>query len=304
MSSDFLTHQEELDFLKKLGFPVNPLNKGVNTPEEVFLESQKLHKQKESLKYPIDGMVVKLNDNSLVKALGVVGKTNRGWAAIKFPATKVGTQILDITWQVGRTGRVVPVAELEPVELEGTVVKRATLHNYQEFLNKDLRKGDTLVIRKAGDIIPEVVEVLTNLRQTDQAFDSPKKCPCCHTPLVKSKTGVDLYCPNTKDCLDQIVGRLSYFCQRNIADISGLSRQNLKKFIKLFALKDIPDLYNLPFDKIIKMEGFGEKSVTNLKKSIQKSKQILAEKFFAGLGIEGIGIEVAKLILEKLYEVD
>lgn len=297
----FTTHQQKLDYLKKLNFPVNPLNSSANSVKEVFLESEKLNQKKESLKYPIDGLVVKLNDNSLVKTLGVVGKTNRGWAAIKFPARETTTKLLDITWQVGRTGRLTPVAELEPVELEGSIVKRATLHNYQEFLNKDLKKNDMLVIRKAGDIIPEVVKVLKNLRQSQEGFLTPKKCPCCQTETVFSKTKIDLYCPNTENCPDQVLGRLSYFSQRSIADINGLSKQNLKKFIELFKIKDIPDLYKLPYTKIFEMEGFGEKSVKNLQNSIQKSKKIPAEKFLAGLGIEGVGVEVAKLILEKLF---
>lgn len=297
--SYFLTHQQELDFLEKLGFPVNPLNSTANSTKEIFAESEKLSQKKNSLKYPIDGLVVKLNDNSLVTALGVVGKTNRGWVAVKFPATETTTKILDITWQVGRTGRLTPVAELEPIELEGTIVKRATLHNYQEFLNKNLRKKDVLIIRKAGDIIPEVVKVLTNLRQTEENFSAPKQCPCCKTELVFSKTKIDLYCPNTENCLDQVLGRLSYYSQRNIANINGLSKQNIKKFIKLFKIKDIPDLYNLPYSKIFELEGFGDKSTKNLQKSVENSKNILAEKFLAGLGVEGVGTEVAKLILEK-----
>jgi DNA ligase (NAD+) len=298
----FLTHQAELDYLKKLGFPVNPLNTSAKDIKEVWQKSEELNQKKESLKYPVDGMVVKLNDLDLVEKLGIVGKTKRAWSAIKFPAIEITTKLQDITWQIGRTGRVIPVAELEPTLLEGTTVKRATLHNFQEFLHKDLKKEDVLIIRKAGDIIPEVVQVLTNLRAKNlSGFDSPIYCPCCKTKLVKSKTEVDLYCPNAENCPDQILGRLAYFSQRNIGNIKGFSRQNIKKFMEIFKIKDIYDLYNLPFSEIFELDGFGQKSVENLKDSLQESREISAEKFLAGLSIEGVGVEVAKLILQKIY---
>jgi DNA ligase (NAD+) len=151
------THEEELKILKNLGFPVNDSNLVVSSIEEVWSYSQKIKDEGLDLNYPIDGLVVKLDNNLLKDSLGVVGKTPRGWCAIKFPAKEVATRILDITWQVGRTGKVTPVAELEPIELLGTIVKRATLHNFQNVKDLELSQGDYVVIRKAGDIIPEVV---------------------------------------------------------------------------------------------------------------------------------------------------
>jgi DNA ligase (NAD+) len=260
-----------------------------------------IKEQKEDLNYPIDGLVIKLNDNNLTEELGVVGKTPRGWSAIKFAADEVTTKLLEVVWQVGRTGKVTPVAELEPVELNGTTVKRATLHNYKEFVEKNLVKDDTLVIRKAGEIIPEVVQVLQNLKPQNPIFlQAPTHCPSCDSQLVKSETEVDLVCQNSQNCPDQVLGRLTYYTQRNLGNITGLSDKILEKFYKLYGVRDIPDLYNLPYSQIRELEGFGEKSVQNIQQSVQNSKKIPAHKFLAGLGIEGVGVEVAKLIIEHL----
>jgi DNA ligase (NAD+) len=299
-------HEEELAFLQEQGFPINPLNKKTQHLEQIWEIKEDLEKNKENLKYPIDGLVIKLNDNDLVEKLGIVGKTRRAWSAIKFRADETTTKITNVTWQVGRTGKITPVAELEPAQLAGTTVKRATLHNFKEFKEKELQKNDVLIVRKAGDIIPEVLNVLINLRQNDQEikFEEPKKCPSCKQNLELSETGVDLICINFEHCPAQVLGRLSYFCQRNVGNIKGLSNKLLEKFIKLFAVKDIPDLYNLPYQEIASLEGFGQKSKENLQKSVEESKSISDYKFFSGIGIEGIGPEVAKLILEKLESKD
>jgi DNA ligase (NAD+) len=155
-----LTHQDELDFLTRLGFQVNPLNQQVQDLRAAWQIAQNIIETRENLNYPIDGLVVKIDNNKLYELLGVVGKTPRTWCAIKFPADEVTTKVLGITWQVGRSGRVTPVAELEPVELNGTIVKRASLHNYKEVVDLGLEIGDLVIIRKAGDIIPEVLSVV------------------------------------------------------------------------------------------------------------------------------------------------
>lgn len=302
----FPTHKQELEFLEKLGFPTNPYNTEADTLEEVWEIASKIDKEKSDLAYPIDGLVVKLNDNDLVEKLGVVGKTPRGWCAIKFKAQEVTTKIVGITWQVGRTGRVTPVADLEAVEVGGTTVKRATLHNFKEFCDKDMCFNDTLVIRKAGEIIPEVVNVLENLRLENHPHPKlpyPRLCPSCDTELKKSSTDIDLVCPNQEHCPAQVVGRLSYFCQRNIGNITGLSEKQIEKFVEKFGMSDIPDIFDLPFEEIQTMEGFGKKSIENLQLSINKAREIPDYRFLAGLGIEGIGVENAKLICEKLWSV-
>ena len=299
------THQEELDLLVKLGFPTNPFNSKVKSIQEVWQKSIELDQQRDDLPYPIDGLVVKLDDNEITNQLGVVGKTPRTWCAIKFAAEEVTTKLLDISWSVGRTGKVTPVAELEAVQLAGTTVQKASLHNYKEVLENDLHFQDTLVIRKAGDIIPEVINILSNLRHAEaQKIIPPTNCPSCNSKLGFSDTGIDLICTNSLNCKTQIVKRMAYFCQRNLGNISGLSEKQIEKFVDEFGIHDIADLYDLPWDKIKEMEGFGEKSVQNLKESIDKSRAIADFKFLAGLGIDGIGPEVAKLVCEKLGESD
>jgi DNA ligase (NAD+) len=301
--SNIGTHLEELAFLEKNGFPINPYNQIASTLIEVWQIQNQLNHNRDDLIYNIDGLVVKLNDNELAVKLDVVGKTPRGWCAIKFAPDEITTKIVGLIWQVGKAGKVTPVADLEPVELMGTIVKRASLHNYKEVVEKDLRYGDTVVVRKAGDIIPEVVQVLSNLRQDSQKpLFIPKSCPSCSTELILSSTDVDLVCPNTSSCPAQTLGRLSYFCQRNIANITGLSEKNLQKFMQEFGIQDIADLYDLPFEKILEMEGYGQKSVENLHTSIQSARTLPDYKFLAGLSIDGVGPEVAKLICQLLVE--
>lgn len=156
----FKTHQDELDFLNKIGFGTNPFNQSVDNLNDAWDVAQNLNNIRATLNYPIDGLVIKLDNNKLQSQIGVVGKTPRGWCAIKFPPEEVVTKIIAITWQVGRTGRIVPVAELEPIQIQGTTVKRATLHNYKEVIEKNITIGDYAIIRKAGDIIPEVLKII------------------------------------------------------------------------------------------------------------------------------------------------
>jgi DNA ligase (NAD+) len=294
-------HTQELETLQKLGFAVNPFNSTCNSLEEIWLAYEDLDTKRDGLNYPIDGLVAKLNDNDIVNQLGVIGKTPRGWSAMKFKAQEVTTQILSLDFQVGRTGKITPVANLKAVELQGTTVKRATLHNVQEIKDSCLHVGDTVIIRKAGDIIPEIVSVLTNLRNKDaKEFLIPSICPCCRSVLIESKTAIDLCCPNKNGCKDQVKSRLSYFTTRGLANIDGLSEKTIEKFIEVFGISTIDDLYKLDYKAISQIEGFGHKSSEKLETSINKAKNLLDYKFLAGLGIEGIGIESAKEICKIL----
>jgi len=301
--ADFKTHEEELKFLEEIGFQTNPINSKTKDLNDVWSKFEELSKNRESLAYQIDGLVIKLNNLKLQEELGIVGKTARSWGALKFKAEEVTSKILDITWQVGRTGKVTPVAELEAVDLDGTTVKRATLHNSKELEERDIHIGDTVIIRKAGDIIPEVVQILEKLRDKNAAKPTlPYKCPVCSHQLRKSSTEVDLLCTNQESCPAQVLGRLSYFAGRSIGNIAGLSEKNIQKFMEEFGIKDLYDLYDLPYSKIFELEGFGSKSVENLKTSIKDSLRIKDYKFLAGLSIEGVGPEVAKLIVGKMLE--
>jgi DNA ligase (NAD+) len=289
-------HSIEISKLKELGFAINPLNKMFFDLESSFNYAKDISFQREELNFPIDGAVIKVDDNILFEQLGVVGKTPRGWSAIKFPPKEIVTRIKEIKYQVGRTGKITPVAELEEVELQGTVVKRATLHNAAEVVNLGLVEFDSVIVRKAGDIIPEIVVVLENLRKKDaMKFSLPKLCPSCKSILVNSSTNVDLCC-NNPVCYDQVKLKLAYFASRQLADINGLSEKTIEKLINEFSIKSISDLYDLPFDEIQKLEGFGLKSITNLQESIDKSRMIDDYKLISGLSIEGIGIENARII--------
>jgi DNA ligase (NAD+) len=312
--SNFLSHEDELGFLAEQGFPINPFNQKKESIDEIIQAFTDLDESRKDLPYPIDGLVVKLSDNIISGDLGVVGKTPRSWCAMKFAAEEATTQLLDVIWQVGRTGKLTPVACLEDTELAGTIVKRATLHNYKEVLEKDLYYKDTLVIRKAGDIIPEVVQILQNLRHHGNSveqdhFDTngkvvlPTHCPSCKEVLVFSETNVDVYCPNVESCHDQVAGRLSYYCQRNMANIPGLSDKIIERLIKEYQIHDVYDIYQLPWDEIKFLDGFGDKSVENLSKSVQNSQNIQDYRFLSALGIDGVGPEVAKLICEKLESI-
>jgi DNA ligase (NAD+) len=307
--SNFISHSVELDFIRTMGFATNPFNSEATNLEDVWNAFEELGAKRDNLPYPIDGLVVKYDNNKLSSQIGVVGKTPRTWCAAKYAAEEVTTRLVGLSWQVGRTGKITPVAELEPVELAGTTVKRATLHNYKEVYERDLHYHDTLIVRKAGDIIPEVVEVLTRLRVANdglvhETFTKEgsvallKKCPSCGTDIILSKTGVDAICPNENGCKDQIILRMAYFCQRNNANITGLSDKLLERFVDEFGIHDIYDIYQLPFDKIALLDGFGEKSASNLKKSLENAMEFEDWKFLASLGIDGVGPEVAKLICE------
>ncbi len=314
--SNFKSHSDELNYIREMGFATNPYNSEASNLEEVWSAFNQLGKKRDGLPYPIDGLVVKYDDNNFSSQIGVVGKTPRTWCAAKYAAEEVTTRLVGLSWQVGRTGKITPVVELEPVELAGTTVKRATLHNYKEVYERDLHYHDTLVVRKAGDIIPEVVEVLIRLRVVNDGLINNtfteqgtiavlEKCPSCGASIVISKTGVDAVCPNVNGCKDQIILRMAYFCQRNNANITGLSEKLLERFVNEFGIHDIYDIYQLPFEKIATLDGFGEKSAQNLEKAVKGAKKMSDSTFLSSIGIEGIGPEVAKLIcnhLAKSYE--
>ena len=301
--STFATHEEELAYLQEQGFSVNPLNKKTDSLEEIWAYQAEMQKLREQVAYPIDGLVVKLNDNRVASALGAVGKTPRAWCAVKFPAEEKPTKLLGVTWQVGRTGRVTPVTDLEPVNLAGSTVARATIHNYKEFQESAFCRGDTLIVRKAGDIIPEVVGLLENLRpEGAEKLTAPTHCPSCRQELVLSETAVDLLCLNATECREQIKLRLAYFASRKMANINGLSEKIIERFIVEFGVHDIYDLYRLDWERVAALEGFGEKSAEKLRLAIEKSRTLPDSRFLASLGIDGVGEEVAKLILSHIYE--
>ena len=289
-------HSDEISCLNDLGFSTNPLNMEFDNLSDAFEYCFKFTDQRTSLNYPIDGGVIKINDNYLFEKLGNIGKAPRTWCAIKFPPKEITTQVLDILYQVGRTGKITPVALLKDVKLQGSIIRKATLHNCKEVNDLQLRVNDTVILRKAGDIIPEIVSVLKNLRPLkSRTFINPVTCPSCFRPLKLSETSVDLVC-NNYDCPAQVILRLCYYTSRGLGDINTLSSKTLEKFYQLYNINSIAKLYNLPLNDIEKLDGFGPKSRQNIESNINKSKNINDFKFLASIGMDGIGIENAKLI--------
>jgi DNA ligase (NAD+) len=300
-----INHIEEIKILNTWGFASNPLNRLFNDIEQVFTYSELINTQRTDLNYPIDGLVVKIDNNVFRQKLSVIGKTPRGWCAIKFSPQEVTTQIKSITYQLGRTGKITPVAELSPVALQGTTVSRATLHNIAEIKKYDIHFQDTVIVRKAGDIIPEIIDILPNLRVFgSQQVQIPTQCPSCNKALSFNNTNIDLYCTNHEECPAQIVLRLSYFSSRQIANINGLSDKTIDKLREYMPINNIASLYDLDYNIIGNKHGFGDKSIDSLKQNIDLARQISDWKLIAGLSINGIGIENAKTLAEIISNRD
>lgn len=297
---------ENLKILKSLGFKVNPYHQLCYSIDEVIDFCKEWEDKRESLPYDIDGVVIKVNSLRQQEILGAVAKSPRWATAFKFEAKKAKTKLISITLQVGRLGTITPVAELEPVFLAGTTVSRATLHNFEEIQRKDIRVGDTVLIEKGGDIIPKVVEVVLDERPTkSEPFEIPENCPVCGTKLVNPPGEVAYYCPNY-NCPEQVKQRLIHFASRGAMDIEGLGEAVVEKLVELKYLYTPVDIFKLKEirDKLIEIEGFGEKSVDNLLKAIEESKKQPFERVLFALGIRHVGASVAKDLVEHFHSID
>lgn len=289
------THSDVHKLLKELGFKVSKLEKECNTLEEVLTFYNEIEKQREKLPFGIDGIVICVNDLSIYKRLGVVGKAPRGAVALKFSPEQAVTVVEDILVQVGRTGKLTPIANLKPVFVSGTTVSRATLHNQDEVDRKDIRIGDTVVIQRAGDVIPEVVEALIKLRTgKEKRFTLPKNCPVCKQPVEKRKVGkedsADVFCVNS-ECSSKNLRYMEYFV--TAFNIYTVGPKVLERFKDEGLISDVVDLFYLKIADIQSLERFGEKSAENIVQSIQNSKKISLPKFIYSLGINHVGEETA-----------
>ncbi len=298
------THEEALKFMQKLGFRTNnSANRVVTGIKEIEKYIEEASERRSSLPYEIDGIVIKVNSLESQKKLGMTSKYPKWAVAYKFPAQEVLTKLNDIVFTVGRTGRITPNAVLDPVLLMGSTVKRATLHNEDYVVMKDLKIGDVVSLRKAGDVIPEVVEAKKERRNgTEIPFKMISNCPICGSVLEKKKDQVDHYCMNVH-CSARKVESLIHFCSRKAMNIDGLGDEIMEDFYNLGFVKVIPDIYHLSEHKkdLIELEGYGNKSVDNLIEAINNSKQNSLERLLFGLGIEGIGDKTA-LLLAKLFK--
>lgn len=299
-SIDRKTQYEALEFLKENGFVVNPNIERVKNIEEALKYIEKWTELRPNLPYDIDGVVIKVNDISKQRELGVTTKYPKWVIAYKFPAIEVLTKLKDVIFTVGRTGQITPNAVLEPVRIMGSTVRRATLHNMDFIRERDLEKGDIVVVRKAGDVIPEVVRMVPERREKTTVIEAIKNCPICGSELVKTLSGIDLLCPNDL-CPARNIESLIHFVDRKAMNILGLGERIIEDFYNMGILTDFASIYHLDEkkDELTELEGFGTKSVDKLLESIENSKKCSLERVIFALGIKGIGERNAKILAKK-----
>ena len=294
------THQEEHKILKDLGFKTNPYSRFCKDLKEVFEFREQWKKNREKLEYEIDGIVAIVNQNKIFQKLGVVGKAPRGAIAYKFPLKEAETIVEDIKIQVGRTGAVTPVACLKPVKVGGVTISRATLHNEDEIKRLGVKIGDTVIVGRAGDVIPEVVKVLKELRTgKEKIFRMPELCPYCQTKLVKPEGEVIRRCPNSK-CQARQRRYLYHFVSKGAFDIEGLGPRIIDQLFEKNLISDPADIFQLKEGDLIPLEGFAEKAAENLISAIKAKKEIDFARFIYALGLKEVGEETSALLAQKL----
>ncbi len=301
------THYEALSFMKELGFNTNyKANKLVNNIDEVLEYIKEWTEKRSSLPYDIDGIVIKVNDIAMQNRLGYTAKVPKWATAYKFPAEEVITRLIDIIFTVGRTGKITPNAVLEPVRVAGSTISRATLHNEDNVIYKDIRPGDFVVIHKAGDVIPEVVRSIKERRSgTEIPFNMIEKCPICGTKIIRKEEEADYYCPNN-DCPARKIENIIHFASREAMNIDGMGEVVIEELYNEGYIKDITDIYefNRYKDELIELDGYGKKKIDNLKNAIESSKNNSLEKLLFGLGIRNVGSKTAKILARRFKTLD
>ena len=298
------THEQKHKILYDLGFKTNKNNKYCKNLQEVFEFHNYWAKNREKLNYEIDGIVVLINNNEIFEKLGIVGKTPRGGIAFKFPLMQATTQVEDIKIQVGRTGAITPVAVLKPVNISGSTITRATLHNEDEIKRLDIRIGDTVIVGRAGDVIPDIIKVLLEMRTgKERVFKMPVICPVCNTKLEKSETEVLLRCPNAK-CSARTRRNFYHFVSKPAFNIEGLGPKIIDRLLDEGLVIDPSDIFELKEGDVSGLERFGEKSAENLISSIKEKSQITLPKFIYALGIRNVGEQTAIDLAEKFVTIE
>ena len=298
------TQWEVLEYLKALGFPVSEYSKKCDSFDEVINESRKWVALRDQLNFEVDGIVIKINDLVLDKKLGFVGKDPRGSIALKFPAREEVTRLIDIGINVGRTGVLTPYAILEPVEIGGVIVRQATLHNFDFIVEKDIKIGDQVFVKRAGDVIPYVIGPVTEVRNgTEKQFEFPTQCPTCGNPVQKVEGEVAWYCVNAA-CPAQLVRNIEYFVSRSAMDIVGMGIKIVEQLVAEKMLTDIADIYSLKMDDLINLEGFAQKKAENLIEAIATSKNRPLSKLITALGIKGVGEVLASALTKVFHNLD
>ena len=297
------SQEKVLNHLEQLGFVVNPKRILAENIDEIWHFIQEVGEERDSLPYDIDGVVIKVNDLAGQEELGFTVKAPKWAVAYKFPAEEKEAQLLSVDWTVGRTGVVTPTANLTPVQLAGTTVSRATLHNVDYIAEKDIRKDDTVIVYKAGDIIPAVLRVVESKRVSEEKLDIPINCPSCDSDLLHFEDEVALRCINPR-CPAQIMEGLIHFASRDAMNITGLGPSVVEKLFAANLVKDVADIYRLKEDDFLLLEGVKEKSAAKLYQAIQASKENSAEKLLFGLGIRHVGSKASQLLLQHFHSIE
>ena len=297
------SQEKVLKHLEQLGFVVNPKRILAENIDEIWNFIQEVGQERENLPYDIDGVVIKVNDLASQEELGFTVKAPKWAVAYKFPAEEKEAKLLSVDWTVGRTGVVTPTANLTPVQLAGTTVSRATLHNVDYIAEKDIRKDDTVIVYKAGDIIPAVLRVVESKRVSEEKLDIPTNCPSCDSDLLHFEDEVALRCINPR-CPAQIMEGLIHFASRDAMNITGLGPSIVEKLFAANLVKDVADIYRLKEDDFLLLEGVKEKSAAKLYQAIQASKENSAEKLLFGLGIRHVGSKASQLLLQHFHSIE
>ena len=297
------SQEKVLKHLEQLGFVVNPKRILAKSIDEIWDFIQEVGQERDNLPYDIDGVVIKVNDLAGQEELGFTVKAPKWAVAYKFPAEEKEAQLLSVDWTVGRTGVVTPTANLTPVQLAGTTVSRATLHNVDYIAEKDIRKDDTVIVYKAGDIIPAVLRVVESKRVSEEKLDIPSNCPSCDSHLLHFEDEVALRCINPR-CPAQIMEGLIHFASRDAMNITGLGPSIVEKLFAANLVKDVADIYRLKEDDFLLLEGVKEKSASKLYQAIQASKENSAEKLLFGLGIRHVGSKASQLLLQHFHSIE
>ena len=297
------SQEKVLEHLEQLGFVVNPRRLLAHSMDEVWDFIQEVGRERDQLPYDIDGIVIKVNDLAGQEQLGFTVKAPKWAVAYKFPAEEKEAKLLSVDWTVGRTGVVTPTANLTPVQLAGTTVSRATLHNVDYIAEKDIRKDDTVVVYKAGDIIPAVLRVVESKRVSEEKLDIPTNCPSCDSKLLHFEDEVALRCINPR-CPAQIKEGLIHFASRDAMNIAGLGPSIVEKLFAADLVKDVADIYRLTVEDLLLLDGIKDKSAQKLYQAIQSSKENSAEKLLFGLGIRHVGSKASQLLLQHFHSIE
>jgi DNA ligase (NAD+) len=293
-----------LDFLRDLGFHIPPESQRYPTISSIIQQLPTWESRRNNLQFEIDGLVVKVNHRRIAAELGVVGKDPRGAIAYKFPAEQATTKLIGVTIGVGRTGKLTPTAQLEPIFIGGVTVSNATLHNYNFVEELDVRLGDTVIIKRSGDVIPYVIGPITGARDGDETpITPPEYCPFSGDPIIQPEGAVDYFCPNPQ-CPERVFRSIEYFVSRGAMDIEGMGPQTVRTLIETGVIADEADIFYLTAEPLLELEGFAEKKVENLLESINAAKHRPFVRLLASLGIDGVGGVVAELLAEKFRSMD